>query len=274
MQGIVELAQAVLANTAPRGHEAVNEMLARLQEEWSSIASKMVEIKAILDDSIHRWAGFLEQIQELKKTVEYLENGHKEQVDFKTTMSEKRAQLDRLKSLDEKARCEKIEVDGLRAKSKEMLASGQQSHAASQAKEILDKFDALVENIKRLLEEREDQYRDHRLYREAHDDLVGWLNRAREKIPSLKQRPLSDKLAIETAVAPLEALLNKQAQGELLVEHLHNTGEVVIASTSPQGQTEIKNEIRALTESFHGLFKGMYNQNGFGVRSCCVTNEN
>lgn len=47
-----------------------------------------------------------------------------------------------------------------------------------------------------------------------------------------------------------------QAQGELLVEHMQNTGEVVLASTSPEGQTLIRNEIRALTESFHNLFNG------------------
>jgi hypothetical protein len=74
----------------------------------------------------------------------------------------------------------------------------------------------------------------------------------------MKQRPLSDKLAIENAVAPLEALLNKQAQGELLVEHLQHTGEVAIASSSSQGQENIRNEIRALRENFEGLFKGEF----------------
>lgn len=54
MQGLVELAQGVLANTAPAGHEAVNDMLTRLQDEWGTLASKMAETKALLDDSIHR----------------------------------------------------------------------------------------------------------------------------------------------------------------------------------------------------------------------------
>lgn len=74
----------------------------------------------------------------------------------------------------------------------------------------------------------------------------------------MKQRSLSDKLAIENAVAPLEALLNKQAQGELLIEHLDHTGEVVLASTSPQGQEIIRNENRALKETFERLFKGRF----------------
>lgn len=86
--------------------------------------------------------------------------------------------------------------------------------------------------------------------------MVGWLGRAREKLPSVKQRTLSDKISIENAVAPLDSLLNKKAQGELLLEHLQHTGKVVCASTSPRGQEIILNEIKALTESFENLFKG------------------
>lgn len=118
----------------------------------------------------------------------------------------------------------------------------------------------LFQKIKSLLTERDDQFKNHRLYKEAHDDLINWLNRAREKLPSMKQRSLSDKIAIENAVAPLENLLNKKAQGELMVEHLQHTGQVVCASTNSQGQEVIRNEMRALTESFETLFKDIENQ--------------
>ncbi|KAK3930234.1 Nesprin-1 [Frankliniella fusca] len=260
VQTLVELAQTVLANTAPAGHQAINDELARLQDEWSALASKMVETKTILDDSIQRWSGFLEQIHNLNKTVEYLQSVTDEVSEFQATMSEKRAQLERIKCLEEKVRCEKLEVDSLKAKAVEMLASGQQSHAAGQAQDILNKFDTLADRIKTLLSEREEQYRDHRLYKEAHDELIGWLGRAREKVPSLKQRSLSDKLAIESALAPLEALLNKQAQGEMLLEPLRSRGEVALAGTSPPGQETIRSEIRALQESFTTLFKEIQQQ--------------
>nr|XP_050869210.1 muscle-specific protein 300 kDa [Vespula vulgaris] len=260
VQNIVELAQAVLANTAPSGHQAINEALAHLQEQWSAVASKMLETKTNLDDSINKWAGLLEQIQSINKTNEYMQTSLEEMSQFQATMTEKRSQLERIKALEEKIRCENIEVESLKAEVAEMIASGQQGLAASHAQDILSRFDMLFEKIKSLLAEREEQYKDHRLYKEAHDNLISWLNRAREKIPAMKQRSLSDKLAIENAVAPLESLLNKKAQGELLVEHLQHTGKVVCVSTNVQGQEVIKNEIRALTESFEGLFKEIKQQ--------------
>lgn len=260
MQSLVELAQTVLANTAPSGHETINNALAALQAEWSALALKMVDIKSSLGDSINQWSGFLEQVQFVNKSVEWLDNQLKELNEFQTTMTEKRTQLDRIRTTDEKVRLEKIDVDALKAQASEMLASGQQSQAAYQAQQTLDKFDYLADKLKKLLSDREEQYRDHRLYKEAHDDLVAWISRAREKLPSMKQRSLSDKLAIENAVAPLDAMLNKQAQGELLVEHLIHTGEVVIASTSKPGQDILRADIRSVRDSFEGLFREISNQ--------------
>lgn len=260
VQSIVELAQTVLANTAPHGHEPINKALATLQEDWSAVALKMVDIKTNLGDSINQWSGFLEQVQNVNKTVIWLDNLVKELSEFQTTMTEKRTQLERIRATEEKVRLEKIDVDALKAKAAEMLASGQQSQAAYQAQQILDKFDYLADKVNKLLSDREEQYRDNRLYKEAYDDLISWISRAREKFPSIKQRSLSDKLAIDNAVAPLDALLNKQAQGELLVEHLVHTGEVCLASTSSQGQDIIRNDIRALRENFEGFFREVAQQ--------------
>lgn len=260
VQTIVELAQTVLANTAPQGHTSINNALAGLQSEWSALALKMVDIKSSLGDSINQWSGFLEQVQSVKKTVEWLDNHLKELSEFQTTMTEKRTQLERIRATDEKVRLEKIDVDVLKTKASEMLASGQQSQAAYHAQQILNTFDDLFDRVKKLLSDREEQYRDHRLYKEAYDDLIAWISRAREKLPSMNQRSLSDKLAIENAVAPLDALLNKQAQGELLVEHLIHTGEVVIASTSTPGQNILRGDIRSVRDSFEGLFRDVAKQ--------------
>ncbi|CAD6999864.1 unnamed protein product [Ceratitis capitata] len=257
---IVELAQNVLANTAPTGHEAINKKLTDLQELWSNIALRIIDVKATLDDSITQWSGFLEQVQNVRKFNEWLENVLRELSEHQTTMPEKRAQLDRVKVTEEKVRVEKIDVDALKVQAKEMIASGQQSQAAYQAQKVLDTFDELCARIQKLLSDRHDQYRDHRLYKEAYDDLVSWISRAREKFPALKQSSLSDKLAIENAVQATEAMLNKQAQGELLVEHLVHTGEVVLTSTSPQGQEIIRNDIRALRDSFESLFREINQQ--------------
>ncbi|XP_055711373.1 muscle-specific protein 300 kDa isoform X7 [Phlebotomus papatasi] len=260
VQSVIETAQNVLANTAPAGHEAINKLLTKLQEDWSNLALRMIDVKTSLDESINQWSGFLEEVQNVNKTVDWMENAYKELCDYQATMTEKRAMLERIKNAVEKIRLERMDVDILKAKAKEMIASGQQSLAANQAQQILDKFDLLSDKMNKLMIEREEEYRDHRLYKEAYDDLSAWMARARDKFPSLKQQTLSDKLAIENILAPLEALLNKQPQGELLVEHLQHTSEVVLASTSEPGQEVIRRDIAELRENFESMFREIAQQ--------------
>lgn len=108
-----------------------------------------------------------------------------------------------------------------------------------------------------MLSEREQQYKDHKTYKEAYEELSNFLNRSRDKIPSLKERPLSDKLAIENAITPLETLLNKRAQGELLLDNLNTIGGIINASTSENGQKIIKQEIESIADELNKLFDGM-----------------
>lgn len=114
--------------------------------------------------------------------------------------------------------------------------------------------------LQNLLLERENQYKDHKTYKESYEELQRWLTRAQEKVPQLKQRPLGDKSPAESFAAPLDALLNKQAQGEVLLDNLEHSADVILPSTSPEGQEVIKNDIRAVRESFERLFRGMQNK--------------
>ncbi|KAB7507506.1 Nesprin-1 [Armadillidium nasatum] len=236
VQVTVELAQMVLANTSPTGHDIINMEVNKLQEEWSSLASKLVETKTYLDETVHRWAGYLDNINQLSKTVEQVESTLSDVSQLQTTLSEKRAQIERLKA-------------------QEMLESEKQSQAASQAQNILKQFENLSERIKILRAERETQYRDHRHYKEAYDDLLAFVNRTRDKIPALKQRNLGDRFSIEAAVQAMNSLLTRQAQGQILVDQLLHKGEVFLHSTSSNGQEMYKNEMQSLKENFEELFK-------------------
>ena len=260
VQNTVELAQSVLANTAPSGHDVINATVDRLKEEWGLLAAKMMDTKSNLDEIVSKWAGFLEQIHQLNRIVENVGAALAENSAQQNTLSEKRAQLERLKNLEEKIKCERIEVNSLNSKAAEMMASGQQNQAAIQAQQILDKFQRLAEQVKAAQSKADEEYRDHKAYKEAYDDLMTWINRAREKVPVMKHKPLGDRLAIEGAVSALTDLLNKQAQGQLKVEELQRRSQVLLHSTAPAGQATIRSEVQALKESFDLFFKEVQNQ--------------
>jgi nesprin-1 len=97
IQRVVEEAQSILANTATTGHPKINETVQKVQDEWSTLAAKMVDTKNQLDENIHKWSGFLEQIHQLRKIVEYLRSVLKDVTPFQATLQEKRSQLDTIR---------------------------------------------------------------------------------------------------------------------------------------------------------------------------------
>lgn len=254
LQQIVEAAQNVLANTSTPGHTPVNQTVSRLHDEWSQCTMKMVDIRSSLDDSINKWSGLSDEIQNIKKSIEAIGALCDDLSEYQTTMPEKRKQLELIRNVEERVRVEKIEVDNLKARTLEIIFKGKTTPPALLAQEVLQNFDNVFERVKKLLSDREEQFRDHKVYKEAYDNLNSYINRAREKIPMIQQNSLNDKMSIEQSVAPLESLLNKKAQGELLLEHLQSTSEVVLASSSNNGQQIVKNDIRELKESFEDLF--------------------
>lgn len=105
--------------------------------------------------------------------------------------------------------------------------------------------------------EREEQCKDHKMYKDATESLQIWLNHAKEKIPSMKERSLSDKLAIENVLTPLENILNTKAQGEALWENVKYKSQIVLPNTSEDGQKIINKEVSDLTDNFNSFFQGI-----------------
>lgn len=64
---------------------------------------------------------------------------------------------------------------------------------------------------------------------------------------------------------PLEALLNKRAQGELLLDNLNTIGDIIIASTSEAGEKIIKQEISTIAEELKKLFDGILNNQVYHI---------
>lgn len=73
----------------------------------------------------------------------------------------------------------------------------------------------------------------------------------------MKERSLSDKLAIENMLTPLEAILNTKIQAEELLENVKNRSLVILPSLSKEGQENINSEIVDLQNKLLSFFNGI-----------------
>ena len=260
VQSIVELGQNVLANTSTQGHSKIVAEMKVLQTKWSKLVAKLGESRVEVDESISKWSGFLDAINQLNENIQSMEKIFNAVSPLQSQSNEKRAQIDKLRNLDEKIRVEKIEVENLKNKANQMLSSGQQNQSALNAKMILDKFDELESKIKNMLQDRELQFKDHKAFRIAQDNLAQYIQRCKDKISTMRQRSPSDKNFVEAVTQALDHLINKEAQGQILTEQLQQAGDILASVTAEPGKSGIKKEVIAMVENFNTLFNDIRNQ--------------
>ena len=179
IQHTIELAQSVLANTAPEGHDLIKSEVEALQQLWSNLASQTAESKLSIDDAIHKWSGYLDQVGQLKKTIDNIETSLKEISVTQGTQDDLRRQIDLVKTLEEKMKCEKIEVDQLRGETAQMRQSGLNNEATVEAMANIERFDKLGQAIQNKVQECENQHKDFKAFKVAQEGLAQYLQRLR-----------------------------------------------------------------------------------------------
>ena len=90
-----------------------------------------------------------------------------------------------------------------------MMSSGQQKKFADEAFSVLTMFDKLASDVKHLLNERELQFRDHKAFRAAQENLAQYIQRCKDKIHTMRQRSPNDKNFVEAVTQALDHLINK-----------------------------------------------------------------
>jgi len=154
-----------------------------------------------------------------------------------------------LQTLTEKLSSEENEVEALKVKVDELAGSEKKKRAVG----ILRKFNAVRSRLKDLLTDKENQYKFHRSYKDAHQELVTWLSRVRERIP--RASAADGVIEFETANATYAGLMNKKPQGLVLLEQLQQLGLLVVSHVAPEQSLPIQAEVRAMGESLESLFK-------------------
>ncbi len=255
VQSAVELAQSVLANTSPDGHDKIKGEIAQLQGSWSELVSKIAELKMSMDDSAHKWSGYLEQVDQLSKTLDTVDFAIEEIDSEEAEGGDRRNHIEKLKPIEEKLKAEKIEVDQIKAKTLQMQTQGYNNQSTGHAVAQCDRFDKLLLAVKDKLLNYEAMHKDHKAFKAAQDSLAQYLQRCKDKLHTMKQRSPNDKNYVEAVTQALDHLLNKEAQGQILVEQVQQTGDVLLKSAKTSKEKEdIQAKVAKAVEDFHVLF--------------------
>ena len=260
IQSTIELAQLVLANTSPNGHQKIKDSIESIQKDWNELASKMAECKVSIDDSIKKWAGFLDQLGQIEKTLANVEKTLNETPSQLVNGNDIRNQIEKMKSLEEKMKTTQMEIDNIKLRIESMKHSTQGADAFTRGSAIIDKHGKLLAKIQEKLLDYELQLKNYKTLKAAQDSLVQYLQRCRDKLNTMKQRSPNDKNYVDAITQGLDHLLNKEAQGQIIVEQLTQAGEVVLEKNTVLNKERVRQDIATLNESFIQLFNDVKKQ--------------
>ncbi|KAG1668684.1 Nesprin-1 [Nymphon striatum] len=255
VQAIIEAGQGVLANTSPDGHKKINDAMSELQEDWSKIAAWMSEAKVLLEEHIRRWAGFMEQLQQLKMFVDEMQLLVNDANEFKTTLFDKKNIYEKLKVAEHKISMEKLELENLKAKAIGMTEESSDTvpDCIKQAISLLQELNELKSTVQNFLKIKENHYKDHQAFSHAYKDLRNWMRSAREKIPPLKES-LCDQPAVESGISVLLELQAEKTEGLSKLDKVIQFIDVTLATTSDDGKVMINEQKQSMKKEFANLF--------------------
>ncbi|KAK6181528.1 hypothetical protein SNE40_009363 [Patella caerulea] len=239
--------EKTMNNTSGEGRETIRQELQYLQQEWESLISDVTDTKVMLEARLLQWTDFdasLEGIQKwLRETEKRLKSSQS-----KSDLGEKRAELQRIKVIYQDIVSYEQMIDSVGSKAVELEPSAS-IRTGTDTSTLASKYNMLKEQAKDLLAKNEQFVANHQDFHDACNNFNSWIRTAREKHASCSDT-FGEKTSIQGKIERSKSLMASLNEGAQRLKQATIAGEATLTSTSPSGQTKIRQEIQSMNKEF------------------------
>ena len=254
---IVKMQESVLPTIPQDEQTEMKSRIKTLHNEWHQFISLLTERRLAFDNQINDWKEITEEGIKINIQLDEVENMIKAINSSNTTISKLREEVDMLRHIKEKLKCAKLDIDTIQSNVVEGCPTGK-DHPDWPF--VLSRYESLVSSSKDELNIRENTLHNYREYKNHVSDLEQFLQRCKDKVQTVEQRSPNDKNYANAIIQALSNLLNKEAQGQIIIEHVEQATAVLISKT-PSYEAEIRKRTEDLKADFNNLFEGVSKQN-------------
>ena len=258
LKDIVDVSQIVLIETDLVGQKEISDAIEILQNQWSNCLSNLIETKSNIEYSINYSNEIFDKLNNFQKSFEQFEINFQKLLSFQSNLGEKKILIAHIKTIEEQILYEKNDVNALKNFVKESNNLFFDNSIVNRVQNIELNFDNLLNQVRNVLTDRQDDYLNHKKYKEGFDDLNLWLKRIREKIPDIKNNCVTNTLTLDETLVTYESIFNKKTQGELMIDNFNQIIDLVTPKTNQEGQDVIQADKKQLINDFHTLFNGEF----------------
>ena len=257
IQHIIEEGQIVLSTTSSEGHEAITKEIDNLQRAWSAFISLLGSTKLQIDEQIRLLSAMQQEAQALNAINKEIKN-----VLSLPNVKDVMSALDLLNNLESRNYQFKADAEHLKGEIVKLNESMSGCKEITSAEGILEEYHKLSQEISGKSANLLKLKNDMKNLAQAKEALKNYIQRCRDKINTMKQRSPNDKNYFEAVIQALDHLMNKEAQGQILLEQMELAAQTLFSQkeASHFAIDSEQDEVKNLIETYNDLFNGVRNQ--------------
>ncbi|KAK3090120.1 hypothetical protein FSP39_009339 [Pinctada imbricata] len=244
--------QIVLPNTSVPGRDNMRREMQGLQSEYDTLSADLNDLKTKLDGTLAQWTVYDDSTEQLSRWLKDLEEQLDAESQLQNTLQEKKLQFERVKVQQLNIASQQSTIDNLNDKAENLKATSKDLNLGNQIKQLVLRYEQLLDKVKDLLNRCEKNVKDHQVYRDTFMDASDWLSSMVDKLNACSD-VRGDRTAIEAQLQKLQDIYAHTDAGKEKLEITLSKGDIVLPETATQGQELIKEELNMLSSEYEGF---------------------
>ena len=200
-----------------------------------------------------KWTGYEESSATFTRWIQEVQDQLKGKITLKTTLDEKKAQLQIYRTLLQDMKSQKAVLEELKEKSNYLPVKSDKIE--SFVKTAGHKHEDILEKAQKCVEEYEAIVNDHYQYTKAVMDTSEWLTATANTVEVWGDNTL-ERLSLHANLERLESLQISLSEEQPKIDNLRTCGQKVIPGTLESGQVNVRSRIDS-NQEWQGLLSSV-----------------
>lgn len=252
-EALIDKGEKLYTHTSPDGREIIRQQLRNLRTMWDNFTDDLNSATQKLDQCLLQFGEFTGAQEQLTKWLKDVEKSMQSHNELKTTLQEKRAQLQNHKLMHQEILTHNVLVDSVCDKAQQLVDQTQDASLNIYLQSIKTLFTNIVAKSQDLLDNLESCAQIHHTFNVQMSTVKSWLHGEKEKLLECDDTS-GEKNDINRKLAALQLLRNNREQGDRLMNELRTQFEATKLGTSPKGIELIKKELTDIESMYNHHF--------------------
>lgn len=252
-EDIVDRGEKLYVNTNPEGRELIRQQLRSLRADWDQFSDDLNTSTHKVEQCLLQFTDFAAGQEQLTKWLKDVEQAMQNHTELKSTLQEKKAQLQNHKLMNEDIQNHRSLVNAVCERAQSLVNETQDENLNVYLNSIKQLFENIMEKSQELLANLEGCVQSHQNYNSQRAHLKDWLNNEEQKFIECDDA-FAEKSELKRKITVLEQLKSNENLGQKQLNELVESGEIVKKCTSEKGIDIIESELQELQTDFTNHF--------------------